>query len=82
MLLPVHWYWRVSLGADRVSLVPLDDEWLGNMIDSGTVSIAHEKTGDDDLLLTAPTPTLQRLVARYATDTLAFQAKHAVDLRR
>jgi hypothetical protein len=82
LLLPVHWFWRVSFEADRLSLVPLNDEWLGKMIDSNTVRIPHEKTGDDDLLLTAPTHELQGLVARYAADTLAFPRKNGVDLRR
>jgi hypothetical protein len=82
LLLPVHWFWRASLQADRLQVTPLDDDWLGRMIDSGTVRIAHERVDGSDLVLTAPTDELQRLIARYAQDTLAFPRKNAIQLRR
>lgn len=82
LLLPVHWFWRASLEADRLQVTPLDDDWLGRMIDSGTVRIAHERVDGSDLVLTAPPDELQRLIARYAQDTLAFPRKNAIQLRR
>jgi hypothetical protein len=79
--IPAHWFWRVSLEGDRLRVVPLDESWLGRMIDSGKVRIAHEKE-EGNVVLTAPSGELQRLVARYALDTAAFPKKHESEYRR
>jgi hypothetical protein len=81
LMMPVHWFWRVSLEGDRLSVTPLNEDWLGQMIDSGRVTIAHE-TQDGRILLTASTGELQRLVAQYAQDTAAFPARNRIELRR
>lgn len=78
---PAHWFWRVSLDGDRLRVVPLGEEWLGKKLDSGKVRLAHEKE-NDDVVLTAPTRDLQRLVAQVANDTLAFARKAERTLRR
>lgn len=82
LLIPVHRFWQASLESGRLQLSPLNDEWLGAMIDSGTVSVAHERLGNGALLLTARTEELQRLVASFAQDTMAFPPKRAITLRR
>ncbi len=79
---PVHWFWRVSLEADRLVLTPLDAEWLGTQLDSGRVVLAHEDLSDSRTVLTASTAELQRFVTQHAQDTLAFPPKGALTLRR
>jgi hypothetical protein len=81
MQIPAHWFWKISVEGDRLHVVPLSDEWLRKQIDSNAVRIAHEKE-DGNIVLTAPTRELQRLVSRYATDTLAFPAKAEIVLQR
>jgi hypothetical protein len=81
MEIPAHWFWKISVEGDRLRIVPLSEDWLQKRIDSSVVRIAHEKEGDN-VVLTAPTKELQRLVSQYAMDTGAFPAKGEIVLHR
>ncbi|HEY4658806.1 MAG TPA: hypothetical protein VIH11_04780 [Gemmatimonadaceae bacterium] len=81
LLIPAHWFWRVSLEGERVRVTPLNEEWLVAKIDSGRVGIAHEKE-NDDLVLTGTTSELQALVSKYARDSAAFPRKTEIVLTR
>jgi len=82
LLLPVHWFWRVAVEGDRLTLTPLSNDWLEAMIDSGRVDLAHVVGDDSSLVLTAPTSELQRLVTRYAQDSAAFRRSDAREFQR
>ena len=81
LMIPAHWFWKISLDGDRLRASPLNDDWLSKKIDSGKVRIAHEKE-NGDYILTAPSGALQRLVRQYARDTLAFPRKKEAVFRR
>jgi hypothetical protein len=80
-LMPTHWFWKASLDSAQLTLVPLDADWLGKMIDSSRVGLAHETEGNR-LVLTAATADLQRVVTEFARDTAAFPEKGAIEFRR
>jgi hypothetical protein len=81
MVVPAHWFWRVDLSGDVLRLSPLHAQWVEGMLDSNRVQLAHDREGDVTVL-TASTAELQRFVARYATDTLAFPRKGVLEFRR
>lgn len=70
-LLPTHLLWRVWVGADTLRIASLEDDWLERMIDSGTLEIRHARW-NGDVILTASTEELQKLVQRHAEDNGVF----------
>ncbi len=70
-LLPLHSIFRVRFVNDSLRLTMFDAKWLEKMIDTKAVAIAHQKP-EGNLILTASTEELQKLVAQYATDDQAF----------
>jgi len=70
-LFPTHSFLRVRFEGEFLRLAQVDPEWLQAQIDSGVVSLKHERTGDA-LLLTASTEDLQLVFARLATQSEAY----------
>jgi hypothetical protein len=70
-LLPVHTISRVWFTNDTLKLSMLDNDWLAKMIDKNAYRIKHARL-NDQLILTASTQELQRLVVKYANNTKAF----------
>jgi hypothetical protein len=70
-LLPVHTISRVWFTGDTLKLSMLDNDWLSKMINNNAFKIKHARL-NDQLILTASTQELQRLVVRYANNTNAF----------
>lgn len=70
-LFPTHSFLRLRFDSGLLRLAQVDPEWLQAQIDSGAVSVKHERTGDA-LLLTASTQDLQLLFARLATQSEAY----------
>lgn len=70
-LIPAHSISRIWLEGDVLRVGPLDEDWLRRMINEKKVQIAHERL-NKNLVLTAPTAELQKLVVRYADDPKAF----------
>jgi len=73
-LFPTHSFLRVRIDSGLLHLAQVDPDWLQTQIDSGAVSIKHERTGDA-LLLTASTEELQALFARLATTSEAYSVE-------
>lgn len=70
-LLPVHTFYKVSFEGDSLQLVPMALDWLEEMIEAGSIQVAHAWP-EGDLLLTASTRELQELVLLFADDPAAF----------
>lgn len=70
-LWPVHVFARVELSGNRLHLARLNDEWLKQAVTSGQIHLAHEVVGED-LVLTASTHDLQRVIADLAFHAEAF----------
>lgn len=70
-LLPTHSFLRTRFGNGTLGLAQLDPDWLKQQLEEGTISVKHEKTGND-VLLTASTDELRALYARLADNDEAF----------
>lgn len=79
--LGVHAFWRLQVESSRLRLWPLDGPWLTTAIDSGRVTLAHDRV-DDRAVVTAPSRELQTFLRRYAADTGAFRDTLRIELRR
>jgi len=72
--LPVHHFSRVRLGAGRLEIAPVNQEWLSQAITSGQIALAHEvRDGSHgQILITASTEDLQRVIGAWAFAPEAF----------
>ena len=78
-LIPAHTFSRIKIDGDVLSVAMLDGTWLEDVIDEGIVKIAHEDV-EEDIVLTASTPELQKFLRKHAQDDQAFEAP--TELRR
>ncbi len=69
--LPVHTFTRLWIEESRLTMSMMDGDWLKKLIDEGKLKIAHE-TIHGQIVLTASTAVLQRLVISFAEDEEAF----------
>jgi len=69
--IPVHTFSRVWLENDALKMSMLNADWLEAMIEDGNLKIAHERI-EDEIILTASTEVLQKLVISFANDPEAF----------
>jgi hypothetical protein len=69
--IPVHTFSRVWIENDALKMSMLNAEWLEKMIDDDRLKIAHTRV-EDELILTASTEVLQKLVISFANDSEAF----------
>lgn len=65
---------RITFHNDKFKMEFLDEDWLKEQLATGKLKIAHVLK-DDDLILTAPTPDLQRFISGIAEDKNAFPAE-------
>ncbi|HEY1206473.1 MAG: hypothetical protein ABSH46_21360 [Bryobacteraceae bacterium] len=78
LAIAAHLFSKVWMTGDELHIQTVDDDWLAKKArDSG---LAFAELPDKDVLVTAPTADLQKLVLRYADDASAF--KEAVTLHR
>ena len=71
IVIPSHVIGRLSLAGDTLRLDLLSDSWLKDSLKSGKSAIPFEVV-DDDVVLTASTPELQKFVSAHATDNAVF----------
>jgi len=71
-LFPVHTFSKVILRKNELILMMFNLSWLEEGIENGTINVAHVKSSDDRLLLTASTKELQQFVLKYAGNNKAF----------
>ena len=71
IVIPSHLIGRLSLTAETLRLDLLSDSWLKDSLKSGKGAIPFEVV-DDDVVLTASTPALQKFVAAHANDNAVF----------
>ena len=69
--IPVHTFSRVWIENDALKMSMLSGDWLDSMIAGDKLKIAHERI-EDEIILTASTEVLQRLVISFANDPEAF----------
>jgi len=69
--IPVHTFSRVWLENDALKMSMLSSEWLEKMISENALKIAHERI-EQEIILTASTEVLQKLVISFANDPEAF----------
>jgi hypothetical protein len=72
-LVVVHWWCRVQLDGDRLTIQPLDHDWLSGPTGRQVAPVARaDERGD--LLLTGGTASLRRWLARHARRTGVLDA--------
>ena len=75
--LALHSIYKVSRLGDKLSLVPLDDEWVKAQWRDHRLA-APTKEADNTIVLTDDTDTLQRLVSENADNDEAFRPGKAI----
>jgi hypothetical protein len=89
-VIETHWLWRVDLWGDSLHLVPFDDAWLTQAIDSGWVKTAveHQFLGPRpdghhqvSYILAGETEEIERVLRAAQPDTNAFPARYAITFR-
>lgn len=77
-LLPVHTFYKVRFEGETLLLIPMSQDWLEESIKSGVIEIPHA-WNDGELLLTASTEELQKMVLLFAEDPEAFPVDPSED---
>lgn len=70
-MIRTHVISKIQIDQDTLQLSSLESDWLKKMTESGKLKIPHV-TLKNDMILTASTEELQKLVLRVADDTGAF----------
>ena len=71
-VMPVHTIAKLTIEKDKLKIKWFDKGWLEDAIKEKQIKISHENDGNN-LLLTAKTKELQKLIVKHSGDTLAFQ---------
>lgn len=80
-IFPVHTFAKLTIENDTLQIDWFDGEWLKDQIKEKKIKIKHEMN-DDNLLLTAKTADLQKLVVKYANTEAAFKDGNKLTLTR
>lgn len=72
-LIPMHIFWKISLGQDNISITPLSEEWLEK--EAPIMGTADLDSGDG-FILTAPRSQIQELLRENANNPKAFGERH------
>ncbi len=79
-LLESHLISQIWTTGDTLRISLLEGDWLREMIDAKRLAISHVRR-DSEIILTASTEELQKLVVKYANDAGAF-AEPGIFIRR
>ncbi len=71
-LLPVHTIAKLTIVSDTLNISWFDIAWLENQIKEKKIKIRHENNGEN-ILLTAKTKDLQKMISKYADSEEAFK---------
>jgi len=73
-LVPAHTFLKVHQIAPQLQLGALNPEWLSKLLKKDPTAIQHAKGGfdNDAIILTAPTPDLQKFVLQHVNTPDAF----------
>lgn len=71
-LLPVHTIAKLTIVNDTLNISWFDIAWLEDQIKEKKIKIRHEKNGEN-ILLTANTKDLQKMISKYAESEEAFK---------
>ncbi len=71
-LLPVHTIAKLNIEDDTLKISWFDIAWLEDQLKEKKIKIRHEKNGEN-ILLTAKTKDLQKMISKYAASEEAFK---------
>lgn len=80
-LFPVHTIAKLALDRDEMQISLLDMHWFDEMLKRKKLSVKYERI-EKQVILTAPTAELQKLVRRFANDSDAFPQSQSVLTRK
>lgn len=82
-LLPVHIVTKVELRGNRLTLTPIDYDWLEKALESGLVRLPHLRQKDEGTVLFTASPSeWMDFLEKYSHDGRVFSDKNAVRLIR
>lgn len=70
---PAHVFVRIWLRQDELHMSLMDPSYFANLIKQKKIIVKHKTLEDGDILLTAGTAELQKLLVRLDSDPKAFQ---------
>ncbi len=80
---PVHVVSRIDVKGDRLTLTPVDYNWIEKALKDGRVKLPHlRQRGEDSLLFTASPEAWMDFLKKYARDGNVFSEKNALHLVR
>ena len=76
---PVHSVCKVVMSADRMSLIPLDGEWVAEMLEEEEISLSYltVDSEEDHIVLTSPSEELVSFLKKYGNNEYAFPIENA-----
>ena len=80
-LFPVHTIAKLTLDQDEMEISLLDMNWFDEMLKRKKLTVKFERI-EKQVILTAPTAELQKLVRRFANDSDAFPNSQSVLTRK
>jgi hypothetical protein len=81
LYLPLHSIFKVKLDSDTLSLVPVDPEWLGPMLESKKVTLKGRDYAigkGDGFAVTSEPQEVRAFLAKYGDDPKAFNERDGV----
>jgi hypothetical protein len=75
-------FWKVDLDGDKLTLTPLNYQWVEAMVKAKKLEIKHEQQEGGFIILTASTAELKAFVLKYADDKAAFSGTLAFDRKK
>lgn len=73
-MLPIHIFWKITVGQDNISTAPLNEEWARMEVPNMGI-IADPDNAIPEFILTAPRSQLQELLRKNANNPEAFSDK-------
>jgi hypothetical protein len=80
-VIPVHTFAKLTTSGNTLKIEWFNGDWFKEQIEAKKIKIKYEKN-DENLLFTAKTNDLQKLVIKYANTEAAFKDGLSVELKR
>ncbi len=71
-LMACHTFGKVEFQNNKMIYYTFDADWLKSLFDKRKIRLRHERTGKDEILLTASPKELQQFLIKYGQDENAY----------
>jgi len=77
-LTKMHTSYRVNFTKDGFEMSQLDEGFIRQLIDEKKIRISHEKSEEDDIIITASTSELQQYIIKYGDEPSAYRSEKTI----